>query len=155
MIRRGDLLTPFFHTDIPQSGVPILRARLYWNLWLHQMSFEISFTPPIGTLSFLFSVGPLFCWGIFSLRHWTVRETNFILQKKGKKNLLSKPKRCMKLVSKKPLAKHETYFKRHYDGTTSFYVTKSLRTKVYFSHSACNYQRYWEVCLCTYSLIKK
>ena len=33
-----------------------LRQKMTWNVWRHQMSFEISFMPPIGTLSFLFSV---------------------------------------------------------------------------------------------------
>ena len=32
------------------------RARLHWNVWLHQMSFEISFIASFETLSFLFSV---------------------------------------------------------------------------------------------------
>ena len=40
---------PFF-----QMKIHIVRAQLHWNLWHHQMSFEISFMPPIGILSFLY-----------------------------------------------------------------------------------------------------
>ena len=32
---------------------------LHWNVWRHQMSFEISFMPPIGILFFLFSFYPV------------------------------------------------------------------------------------------------
>ena len=41
----------------------IIRDRLHWNVWHQQMSFEISFMPPIGTLSFLF-----FCWAMGGMK---------------------------------------------------------------------------------------
>ena len=36
----------------------LFRSQLHWNMWRHQMSFEICFMPPIGTLSFLFFCFP-------------------------------------------------------------------------------------------------
>ena len=39
-----------------------LRARLHWNMWRYQMLFEISFMPPTGALSFIYSRWPM--WGM-------------------------------------------------------------------------------------------
>ena len=45
--------------DFFERSGDIFKTWLHWNVWRHQMSFEISFMPSIGTLSFLFSYQPM------------------------------------------------------------------------------------------------
>ena len=43
------------------------RAWLHWNVRCDQMSFEMSFMLPIGTLSFLFYVSQWEAWNLFQM----------------------------------------------------------------------------------------
>ena len=46
-------------SDFGYSGfLHHIRARFHWNMWCHQMSFEISFMDSVETLSFLFFCQP-------------------------------------------------------------------------------------------------
>ena len=45
----------------------LFRAWLHWNALRHQMSFEMSFMPPIGTLSSFFSASQWEAWNLFQM----------------------------------------------------------------------------------------